>query len=128
MLSEGEGPDPTGSTGGTPLAGVQGMSHLNLQAFEVLTLHPWLSAAPVSVVLQFVALVRLRGVLQSVSLILTAITLAACALAVAAYMFDPGNLWSLLLQLAGPPVLVLTAGILVMGLLLGRPDPIARVR
>jgi hypothetical protein len=99
------------------------MSDLSLQVFaETVTVNPWLSAAPASVVLQLIALVRLRGVFHSLNLILAAMALAVYALAVAAYVLAPGNVWLLMLQLAGPPVLVLTVGILIMGLLVS-PNP-----
>lgn len=90
---------------------------------EAIALQPWLSAAPASVVLQFIALVRLRGVLRSLSLILAVVTGTVGALVVTAYALDPGNLWQLLLHLATPPVFVLTAGVTVMGLLVGPTTP-----
>ena len=90
---------------------------LNVQAVsEAIFMQPWLGAAPASVLLQVVALVRLKGTLRSVALILAVTTGAVGSLAVAAYHLDPGNLWQLLLMLASPPILVLTAGVLLIGL------------
>jgi hypothetical protein len=96
----------------------------SLQAVSEAIIHqPWLSAATASVVLQFIALVRLRGILRSLSLILAVVTGSVGALVVTAYVLDPGNLWQLLLHLATPPVFVSTAGLLVMGLLVGPTTP-----
>ena len=89
----------------------------SLQAVsEAIFMEPWLGAAPASVLLQAVALVRLKGTLRGISLILAVITGAVGGLALAAYQLAPGNLWELLLMLASPPMLVLTAGVLLMGL------------
>ena len=85
---------------------------------EAVTLQPWLAAAPASVVLQFVSLIRLKGVMRGISIILAAVTGALCALAAAAYAMDPGNLWQIMILMAAPPVLVLTVGTLLMGLIL----------
>lgn len=63
-----------------------------------------------------------KGTLRGLSLILAVITTAVGGLVVAAYQWDPGNLWQLLLMLASLPIQVLTAGVLLMGLL-GRPRP-----
>ena len=95
-----------------------------LEVFEALIFQPWLGAAPASVLLQIVALVRLKGILRSLSIILTVITGAVLGLAVAAYFLDPGNLWQLFITMAAPPMLVLTTGILLMGLVAPpRPQP-----
>ncbi len=66
-------------------------------------------------VLQAVALVRLRGALRSMSLILTVVMVAVVGLSVTAYTLDPSNLWQMFLMLATPPALVLTAGLLAIG-------------
>ena len=96
-----------------------------MQVSEAIILHPWLAAAPASIGLQVVALIRLRGALRSLSIILTVITGAVVGLAAAAYFLDPGNLWQLLLILATPPMLVLTMGVLLMGLVVGpRAEPL----
>ncbi len=48
---------------------------LNVQAVsEAIFMQPWLGAAPASVLLQVVALVRLKGTLRSVALILAVTT------------------------------------------------------
>ena len=83
---------------------------------EAIILQPWWGAAPASLVLQVVALFRLRGLLRSLSVILAVMTGAVAGLVFAAYLWDPGNLWQLLLILATPPVFVLTTGVLLMGL------------
>ena len=92
---------------------------------EAIVLHPWLAAAPLSVLLQIVALIWLKGILRSINVILAAITGAVIGLAVVAHIFDPGNLWQLLLMLAAPPLLVLTTGSLLIGIvvrpILARP-------
>ncbi len=89
---------------------------------EAVALQPWLTAAPASIMLQLVALVRLRGAMRAISIVLAVMTGALCALAVAAYTMDPGNLWQIMLIMASPPVLVLTVGTLIMGLILN-PRP-----
>ena len=94
------------------------MERILLDASEAIILHPWLAAAPASVGLQIVALIQLKGMLRSLSIILAVITGAVVGLAVAAYLLDPGNLWQLLLLLAAPPMLVLTTGLLLMGLVI----------
>jgi hypothetical protein len=95
-----------------------------LDVSQAIILQPWLGAAPASVVLQMVAIIRLKGTLRSLSIILAVITGAVGGLAMAAYLFDPGNLWQLFLILATPPVLVLTTGVLLMGLMVrSRPQP-----
>ena len=95
-----------------------------LELFEAFILQPWLGAAPASVLLQIVALVRLKGILRGLSIILAVITGAVLGLAVAAYFLDPGNLWQLFVTMAAPPMLVLTTGILLMGLVAPpRPQP-----
>ena len=92
---------------------------------EAIVLHPWLAAAPLSVLLQIVALIWLKGILRSINVILAAIMGAVIGLAVVAHIFDPGNLWQLLLMLAAPPLLVLTTGSLLIGIvvrpILARP-------
>ena len=93
-----------------------------LEMSEAFIRQPWLGAAPASVVLQIVALVRLKGLLRSLSLILGVITGAVLGLAVAASLLDPGTLWQLFIRLATPPILVLTTGLLLMGLVV-RPRP-----
>ena len=91
---------------------------------EAIALQPWITAAPASIVLQLVALIRLRGAMRAISIVLVVITGAVCALAVVAFAMDPGNLWQLLLLMSAPPVFVLTVGTLVMGLILNpRPVP-----
>ena len=105
--------------------GVQMMERILLDASEAIILHPWLAAAPASVGLQFVALIQLKGMLRSLSIILAVITGAVVGLAVAAYLLDPGNLWQLLLLLAAPPILVLTTGLLLRGLVIRpRQEPL----
>lgn len=91
-------------------------------ASEVILAQPWFAAAPASVLLQLVALARLRGRLRSVAFILAVTTVAVASLAAAAYQWDPGNLWQLLLMLASPPMLVLTVGVLLMEFVV-RPGP-----
>ena len=81
-----------------------------LELFEAFILQPWLGAAPASVLLQIVALVRLKGILRGLSSILAVITGAVLGLAVEAYFLDPGNLWQLFVTMAAPPMLVLTTG------------------
>ena len=99
------------------------MSDPNVLAItEAVALQPWLTAAPASIMLQLVALVRLRGAMRAISIVLAVMTGALCALAVAAYAMDPGNLWQIMLLMASPPVLVLTVGTLIMGLILN-PRP-----
>ena len=82
---------------------------------DLLILKPWLGAAPASVVLQLVALVRLKGALHSICVFLAVITGAVFGVAAAAYALDPGNLWQLLLIMGAPPLLVLSVGLLLMG-------------
>lgn len=82
---------------------------------DFVILEPWLSAAPASIVLQLVALARLKGSLHSLCVILAVITGAVFGVAGAAYAWDPGNLWQLLLIMSTPPLLVLTVGLLLMG-------------
>ena len=96
-----------------------------LEVSEAIMLHPLLCAAPASVGLQIVALIRLEGMLRSLTIILAVITGAVGGLAVAAYLLDPGNMWQLLLMMASPPMLVLTTGVLLMGLVVRpRPEPL----
>jgi Na+-driven multidrug efflux pump len=85
---------------------------------EAVSLEPWLTAAPASVVLQMVSVARLRGAMRGISIILACMTGVLCALAVAAYAMDPGNLWQIVLLMTARPVLVLTVGTLLMGLIL----------
>ena len=82
---------------------------------DLLILKPWLGAAPASVVVQLVALARLKGALHSICVILAVITGAVFGVAAAAYALDPGNLWQLLLIIGAPPLLVLSVGLLLMG-------------
>lgn len=94
------------------------MSEASLQAVaDLVILKPWLGAAPASVVLQVMALARLKGALHSLCVILAVITGAVFGVAGAAYSLDPGNLWQLLLIMSTPPLLVLSVGLLVMGAL-----------
>ena len=85
---------------------------------EAITLEPWLTAAPASVVLQVFSMARLRGAMRGISIILACMTGVLCTLAVAAYAMDPGNLWQIVLLMTARPVLVLTVGTLLMGLIL----------
>ena len=94
-----------------------------LAVSEAIFLQPWMGAAPASVLLQVIALTRLRGVLRSISIVLAVVTSAVGGLTVAAYQLDPGNLWQLLLTLATPPMLILTIGVLLMGLFVSAPQP-----
>ena len=92
------------------------MTDVTLEAVaDLVILKPWLSAAPASIVLQLVALARLKGALHSICVILAVITGAVFGIAGAAYAMDPGNLWQLLLIMGAPPLLVLTMGLLLMG-------------
>lgn len=92
------------------------MGEANLQAVaDLVILKPWLGAAPASVVLQMVALARLKGALHSLCVVLAVITGAVFGVSGAAYSMDPGNLWQLLLIMRTPPLLVLTVGLLLMG-------------
>ena len=92
------------------------MSEASFQTLtDLVILQPWLTAAPASVALQFVALFRLKGALHSLCVVLAVITGAVFGVAGAAYAFDPGNLWQLLLIMGSPPLLVLTIGLLLMG-------------
>lgn len=101
------------------LAILRVMTDLSLLALaETVALHPMLMAAPASIALQLVGIVWLRGILQSLSLILALVTVTICALAIGAYVYDPRNLWQLVLLLPGPPLFVLTAGVLIMGLII----------
>ena len=110
---------------GTGLALEQGawsISHMSdpsvLAIAEAITLEPWLTAAPASVVLQVFSMARLRGAMRGISIILACMTGVLCALAVAAYAMDPWNLWQIVLLMTARPVLVLTVGTLLMGLIL----------
>jgi hypothetical protein len=86
---------------------------------EMLVARPWLIAAPACAVLQCVAILRYRGVVRALSVILAVMTGAACGLAIAAYAMDPGNLWQLFLMFSTPPLFVLSAGVLAIGLIAG---------
>ena len=82
---------------------------------EMILLRPWLASTPACVLLQVLALIRLKGALRSITIIFTVITGAVVALAGAAYAWDPGNLWQIFLILGTPPMLVMTLGLLVVG-------------
>ena len=69
--------------------------------------------------LQGVAIVRFRGGVRALSVILAIVTGAAFGLASAAYAMDPGNLWQLFLMFSTPPLFVLSAGVLAIGLVAG---------
>lgn len=86
---------------------------------EMLGARPWLMAAPACAVLQCVAIFKFRGGVRAASVILAVVTGAAFGLASAAYAMDPGNLWQLFLMFSTPPLFVLTAGVLAMGLVVG---------
>ncbi len=75
----------------------------------------WMIGIAAYPILQAVALVRLRGTLRGMSLILTVVMVAVVGLSVTAYTLDPSNLWQMFLMLATPPALVLTAGLLAIG-------------
>ncbi len=75
----------------------------------------WMIGITAYPILQAVALVRLRGTLRGMSLILTVVMVAVVGLSVTAYSMDPSNLWQMFLMLATPPALVLTAGLLAIG-------------
>ena len=93
------------------------MSEVSVQAItDIVLLKPWLGAAPASVFLQAVALIRLRGALHSLSVMLSVVTGAVFGVAGAAFYMDPGNMWQILLIMGTPPLLVLTVGLLLMGL------------
>ena len=86
---------------------------------EVLVARPWLVAAPACAVLQCVAILRFRGMVRALSVILAVMTGAAFGLASAAYAMDPGNLWQLFLMFSTPPLFVLSAGVLAIGVIAG---------
>ena len=91
------------------------MSEVSVQAItDIVLLKPWLGAAPASVFLQAIALIRLKGALHSLSVMLTVITGAVFGVAGAAFYMDPGNMWQILLIMGTPPLLVLTVGLLLM--------------
>ena len=94
-------------------------AELSLDLATQALLQPWLVGAPAIVLLQVVALVRLRGAARSLVVVLGVVTGAILGLVVAAYALDPGNLWELLLRLSTPPLFVLTVGVLVIGLIVG---------
>lgn len=86
---------------------------------EMLVARPWLMAAPGCAVLQFVSIVKFRGLARSLSVILAVVTGAAFGLATAAYSMDPGNLWQLLLMFSTPPLFILSAGVVAIGFVSG---------
>ncbi len=86
---------------------------------DVLGARPWLMAAPACAVLQCVAIFKFRGGVRAASVILAVVTGAAFGLASAAFALDPGNLWQLFLMFSTPPLFVLTAGVLAIGLVAG---------
>lgn len=86
---------------------------------ELLVARPWLIAAPACAVFQCVSVLRFRGAIRAVSVVLAVMTGAAFGLAGAAYAMDPGNLWQLLLMFSTPPLFVLSAGVLAMGVVAG---------
>ena len=93
------------------------MSDVSVQAItDIVLLKPWLGAAPASVFLQAIALIRLRGALHSLSIMLSLVTGAVFGMAGAAFYMDPGNMWQILLVMGTPPLFVLTVGLLLMGL------------
>ncbi len=75
----------------------------------------WMIGVAVYPVLQVVALVRLRGTLRGMSVILTVVMVVVAGLSIATYAMDPSSLWQMSLRLATPPALVLTAGLLAIG-------------
>ena len=88
------------------------MSEVSVQAItDIVLLKPWLGAAPVSVLLQVVALIRLKGALHSLMVMLTVITGAVFGVAGAAFYMTPGNMWQILLIMGTPPLLVVTVGL-----------------
>lgn len=86
---------------------------------EVLLARPWLVAAPACALFQSIAILRFRGTVRAVSVILAVMTGAAFGLATAAYAIDPGNLWQLFLMFSTPPLFVLSAGVLTIGVVAG---------
>ena len=84
---------------------------------EVLVAKPWLVAAPACAVFQCVSILRFRGTMRAVSVVLAVMTGAAFGLASAAYAIDPGNLWQLFLMFSAPPLFVLSAGVLTIGVI-----------
>ncbi len=93
---------------------------LNTQAItEMVILQPWATSAPASVLLQVIAVVRLKGLLRSLTVMVVVVTAAVFGLAFAAYSFDHGNLWELVLIMGTPPLFVVTIGLLLMGAVAG---------
>ena len=86
---------------------------------ELLVAKPWLIAAPACAVFQCVSILRFRGTVRAVSVILAVMTGAAFGLASAAYAIDPGNLWQLFLMFSTPPLFVLSAGVMTIGVVSG---------
>ena len=87
----------------------------------VQTLDTWMVAAVSYPVFQTLALTRLRGALRSVSVILMVVMIAVLGVSGAAFYFEPSNMWQIILMLALPPAVVLTAGLLALGLVVNRP-------
>ena len=81
---------------------------------------PWMMAAAAYPVLQTVALVRLRGILFTMSLIVTVTMVAVIGLTASAFYLDPSNLWQMFPMLAVPPALVVTTGLLALGSVVDR--------
>ena len=94
---------------------------------------PWMVAGAVYPVLQTVALVRLTGILFTMSLIVTVTMVAVSGLTTSAFYLDPSNLWQMFPMLAVPPALVVTTGLLALGAVVGRrartytPQPVKTV-
>ncbi len=83
---------------------------------------PWMMAAAAYPVLQTVALVRLTGILFTMSLIVTVTMVAVIGLTASAFYLDPSNLWQMFPMLAVPPALVVTTGLLALGSVVGRRE------
>ena len=99
------------------------MSDPNVLAItEAVTLQPWLTAGTGQHHAAAGCPGPAQGAMRAISIVLAVMTGALCAVAVAAYAMDPGNLWQIMLLMASPPVLVLTVGTLIMGLILN-PRP-----
>ena len=83
-------------------------------------LHYWtvLIAIPVYIVLQLVAIARLRGALRMMSLGIAVFMAAVLGLTIDAYV-GRSNVWLIFLVLAGPPAVALTTALLGIGYVVG---------
>ena len=85
------------------------------------TVDAWMIAAAAYPVFQTLALTRLRGALRSVSVVLMVVMIAVVGVSASAFYLEPSNMWQIILMLAFPPAVVLTAGLLAIGLVVRRP-------